>query len=210
MKNKTIKAKIVKNKLKPKARPKLKVQNRSLRAERDEARETLRAISDGEVDAFLVHTKDGEKIFTLKSAEHPYRVMVEGMNEGAATVLSDGTIVYCNNKFAELLDKSASYICGEKIWPYVAKKDAALFFAAFAQSLIKPAKAELFLIQESGSIVDVHVSLVAVDLNGTQAVSMLVTDLTERKQNEALAASENLTRSILDQAAEAIIVCDSE
>ena len=210
MKNKTIKAKIVKNKVKPKARPKLKVQNKSLRAERDEARETLRAISDGEVDAFLVHTKDGEKIFTLKSAEHPYRIMVEGMNEGAATVLIDGTIVYCNNKFAELLDKSASYICGEKIWPYIAKKDNALFFALFSQSLIKPAKAELFLIQENGSIVDVHVSLVAADLNGTQAVSMLVTDLTERKQNQALAASENLTRSILDQAAEAIIVCDSD
>ncbi len=188
--------------------PLLRIQNRNLKAERDEARETLRAISSGEVDAFLVQTKDGEKIFTLKSAEHAYRMMVEAMNEGAATVLIDGTIIYCNNKFAELVNKSPNLVCGEKIWPYIAKRDAENFNSLFKQSLFKPAKGELYLSDSNRKLIDVHVSLGAVDFNGTQGISIIVTDLTERKQNEALIVSENLTRSILDQAAEAIIVCD--
>ena len=187
----------------------LKQENVSLRAERDEARETLRAISSGEVDAFLIETSDGEKVFTLKSAEHAYRVMVEAMNEGAATVLEDGTIIYCNNKFAELLDESPEYICGEKIWPYIADRDSLLFDAMFRQSKLRPSKGELFLSDANETLVDVHVSLGAVNFSGTQAISMVVTDLTERKQNEALTLAENLTRSILDQAAEAIIVCDT-
>ena len=181
-----------------------------LKAERDEARATLKAISSGEVDAFLVQTKDGDKIFTLKSAEHAYRVMVESMTEGAATILEDGTIIYCNNKFAELLKISPNFICGEKIWPFIAKRDVTLFNNLFAQSMIKPAKGELFIADNQGALIDVHVSLGAVDFNGTRGVSIVVTDLTERKQNEALTISENLTRSILDQAAEAIIVCDAD
>ncbi len=199
-----------KNRLAPKKKLLAKKQSRRLRVQRDEARETLRAISGGEVDAFLIHTKDGEKLFTLKSADHPYRVMVEAMNEGAATVLFDGTIVYCNNKFTELVEQSAGFICGEKIWRYIAKKDSALFSALFEEARLKPAKAELFLVQENGLMIAVYVLLAAVDLDGKQVISMLVTDLTERKQKEALTASENLTRSILDQAAEAIIVCDAE
>ncbi len=35
-----------------------------------EAEETLSAIRRGEVDAFVVSTSDGEKIYTLNTAEH--------------------------------------------------------------------------------------------------------------------------------------------
>ncbi|MBC7740659.1 MAG: response regulator [Bdellovibrionaceae bacterium] len=210
MKNKELKKLVTKKAISATSFLRLKAANRKLKVERDEARETLRAISSGEVDAFLIETKDGEKVFTLKSAEHAYRVMVEAMNEGAATVLHDGTIIYCNNKFAELLKKSPNFICGEKIWSYIAKRDMAQFNNLFNQSLTKPAKGELFLTDGNGTLIDVHVSLGSVDFNGTNGVSIVVTDLTERKQNEALTISENLTRSILDQAVEAIIVCDTD
>ncbi len=210
MKTKVVKKVVRKNVISLAAESFLKSKNRSLQVELDEARETLRAISCGEVDAFLVQTTDGEKVFTLKSAEHAYRVMVEAMNEGAVTVLEDGTIIYCNNKFAELLKKSANFVCGEKIWSFIAKRDTEKFKTLFTQSFLKPTKEELFFCDCDGNPIDVHVSMGAVDFNGTRGVSIVVTDLTERKQNAALIVSENLTRSILDQAAEAIIVCDSE
>lgn len=184
--------------------------NRRLQAELKDAKDALGAISKGEVDAFVVETKDGEKVFTLKSAEHPYRVMVEAMNEGAVTLLKDGTIMYCNNKFSDLIGRSASEISGRNIASFIAKKDSAAFATIFAKAAIRPSKEELFLIGADGQLVDVHLSLGPVDFEGSHAVSMIVTDLTERKQNEALTASENLTRSILDQAAEAIIVCDQQ
>ena len=184
--------------------------NRRLQAELAEMREALGAISKGEVDAFVVKTKDGEKVFTLKSAEQPYRVMVEAMNEGAVTLLKDGTIMYCNNKFAELVGRVSSDISGQNIIHLIAKKDLGSFAMLLTRASHQPSKQELFLVGANGQLVDVHLSLGPVDFEGTHAVSMIVTDLTERKQNEALSASENLTRSILDQAAEAIIVCDVE
>jgi len=39
-----------------------------------ESEETLRAIREGEVDALLVSGEDGDRIFTLKGAESPYRL----------------------------------------------------------------------------------------------------------------------------------------
>ena len=63
-----------------------------LRSRIAELEETLRAIRMGEVDAVLVAGPQGEQVFTLQGAEHPYRILVETMNEGAATMDRDGTV----------------------------------------------------------------------------------------------------------------------
>ena len=70
-----------------------------------EAEETLRAILSGEVDGLVVSTAEGERVFTLSGADHPYRIMVETMNEGAVTLTSDGTILFCNQRFADIVEK---------------------------------------------------------------------------------------------------------
>ena len=48
-----------------------------LQRELEEAQETLRAIRQGEVDALVVESPHGAQLFTLKSAEQPYRMLVE-------------------------------------------------------------------------------------------------------------------------------------
>ena len=58
---------------------------------------TLRAILSGEVDGLVVSTAEKDQIFTLSGADHPYRVMVEAMNEGTITLTSDGTILSVTN-----------------------------------------------------------------------------------------------------------------
>jgi len=69
-----------------------------------EAEETIQAIRDGHVEALVVRTpQGGEEIFTLRTADQPYRLMVEQMREGALKLSDDGTILYCNNRFAELV-----------------------------------------------------------------------------------------------------------
>src|ERR1043166_7540346 len=81
------------------------------------AEETLRAIRHGEVDALVVSGAGGDQIFTLKGAETPYRLLIEAMNEGALTVLADGTILYCNKRFAEMVRTPATKIIGSRIDP---------------------------------------------------------------------------------------------
>ena len=73
-----------------------------LRRRLQEAEDTLDAIRDGHVEALVVRAPEGEQIYTLRSADQPYRLMVEQMREGALTLAADGTILYCNNRFAEL------------------------------------------------------------------------------------------------------------
>jgi len=61
------------------------------------------AIRNGEVDALIVSSKTGNKVYTLAGAEHPYRVIVEAMGEGAVIVASDGAISYSNRSFAAVV-----------------------------------------------------------------------------------------------------------
>ena len=56
---------------------------KKLQRELEEAQETLRAIRQGEVDARVVDGPHGPQLFTLKTAEQPYRMLVEQMQEGA-------------------------------------------------------------------------------------------------------------------------------
>ena len=50
------------------------------------AEETLRAIQSGEVDALMVSGRRGEQVVSLKGGEPAYRMLVEAMSEGAATL----------------------------------------------------------------------------------------------------------------------------
>ena len=59
-------------------------ENESLRAQLEDSQETLRAIQEGEVDALVIDTPEGQRMFTLQGGEHPYRALIEQMLEGAA------------------------------------------------------------------------------------------------------------------------------
>src|SRR6478609_5932813 len=72
-----------------------------LRRRLQEAEDTINAIREGHVEALVVSAPGGEQIYTLRTADQPYRLMVEQMREGALTLGADGTILYCNQRFAE-------------------------------------------------------------------------------------------------------------
>src|SRR5215208_7050159 len=74
-----------------------------LRRRLDEAEETLRAIRAGEVDALVIESPEGEVIYTLTSADYPYRLMIDEMNEGAVSVSPDSFILYSNRNFTNIL-----------------------------------------------------------------------------------------------------------
>src|SRR5271170_6468208 len=78
-------------------------QQTNLRARLNTAEETLRAIQSGEVDALMVSSPRGEQAVSLKGGEPTYRMLVEAMSEGAATLSRDGALLYCNRRFRELL-----------------------------------------------------------------------------------------------------------
>ena len=57
-----------------------------------ESEDTLDAIRRGEVDALVVGGPVEEhRVYTLQSADRPYRVLIEQIQEGAVTLGTDGT-----------------------------------------------------------------------------------------------------------------------
>ena len=77
-----------------------------------ELEETFAAIQRGRVDAVVVNGAQGDQVFTLQGAEHPYRVLVENMNEGAATLDQDGVVLYANSSFAKTLGSQLETLVG--------------------------------------------------------------------------------------------------
>ena len=87
-----------------------------LRQRLSEAEGNLQAIYSGEIDALLLADESGERrVFTLKSADAPYRALVERMQEGAATLTTSGEIVYCNQRFADLVKRPLEQVFGAPI-----------------------------------------------------------------------------------------------
>src|ERR1043165_1712158 len=79
----------------------------------DEAEDTLRAIRNGEVDALVIDDPRGEVIYTLASADYPYRLMIDEMNQGAVSVSPDSIILYSNRNFAGMLGLDATTVSGK-------------------------------------------------------------------------------------------------
>src|SRR6186713_2141053 len=77
-----------------------------------EAADMLRAIRKGEIDALVVEGVGGNQIYTLHSAEEPYRNLVEQMQEGAVVLSSRGDILYSNARFAALVGEPLESVSG--------------------------------------------------------------------------------------------------
>ncbi|MHB8873197.1 MAG: sensor histidine kinase [Myxococcaceae bacterium] len=181
-----------------------------LRERLREAEETLQAIRSGQVDAILVEGPVGEKIFTLEGAERSYRVLVEAMNEGALTLRQDGTILYCNGRFARLLGRLLEKVMGSSLHAVVAPEDREAMKALLDAGRSSDARGELTLLDGGGRRVPVYVSVSAMATEDSELLCLVVTDLTEQKRAAQVLASEQFAQAVLSQAGEAIVACDAQ
>src|SRR5690349_14494937 len=84
-----------------------------------ESEQIVRAIRGGRIDAFVTPGAQGDEVLILQGAEHPYRVLVEAVSDGAATVDLLGTVLYANPRFAEILDVAVDALVGTSLREHV-------------------------------------------------------------------------------------------
>jgi len=159
-----------------------------------EAEETLRAIRSGEVDAIVVHGPGGEKVFTIEGADHIYRVFVEQMNEGAAVLSSDHTVLHCNGRFALLLGAGLQSVIGSSMEGLVWPGDRAKLGALLRSAAQGPCRGEIHLQSQEGAPLPVRLSLNPLLSGGRRTVSLIASDLSEvkRAEQELRTSSEQL------------------
>ncbi len=174
----------------------LQQENAELRRRLEISEEPMRALRAGEVDAITVETPEGLRIFALKGADQPYRVMVESMSEGALTVGSDGMILYGNRRFAEMIKSNLDEIFGSSLPTHFTEADRARIVTALHQNT-EITRLTTNLVSVDGARIPVKVAIrILNDENGRYVV--IISDMTEMvaAQNK-ISDTTNLLNNIL-------------
>jgi diguanylate cyclase (GGDEF)-like protein len=149
-----------------------------------EAEDTLRAIAAGEVDAFVVSDGGpGRRVFTLSTADRPYRMFVEHMRDGAATLSSTGLILYANRRLAELLRCPRETIVGSPLAVFVSG-GVPIGWEENRGPGGPGATVEFELVNGDGATVPVLVGISPLDIDGDNLTCLTFTDLTAQKAQD--------------------------
>ncbi|MEO5375010.1 MAG: ATP-binding protein [Alphaproteobacteria bacterium] len=140
-----------------------------------DAEETLHAIVLGDVDAIVVETKDGPRVYTLRDANEPYRHLVERMSESALVLDGDGTILYCNGRLAAMLGRDS--LAGAGFLGLVADEQRIHAERLLASGAEFQTSAEFSLAAVDGNMVAARVTAAPMVFDGQPCVAMVVTAL---------------------------------
>ena len=162
-----------------------------------ESQEIVRAIRAGQVDALVVTGVEGDQIVVLQNAELPYRLLIETISDGAATLNSDGTVLYANRRLLEILDVSSEDLVGTPVQEHFPLAATETISALIATARQESAQGEVNLDGESGRQRFIRLSLNPVTMAGHHTICLVATELTELLEaNEALKANEESLRQL--------------
>src|SRR5690349_1830255 len=172
-----------------------------LKSRLEETEETLRAIQQYMVDAFVVNRDNGIQVVTLNESEIPYRMMVESMNEGAVTLIPDGTVFYCNSRFGEMLGIDCEKMIGTAFQDLVAPEEIERFEECLQQAQISGRREEFNLLTTKKERVPAQLSLYQLGTGEMSGIAVLATDISERIRSEEKIRSlaSELTRAEQDE-----------
>lgn len=170
-----------------------------LREKLAEAEEILQAIAHHKVDAFVIQKANEEQVYMLKGADYAYQVILETINEGAATIGADSTIYYCNPAFAALLQLPCEQLIGTSLIKFVNTADLPRYTSLIAQGSSERSRGELTFQTASGHAVPVLLSCSALKLDDLESICLVATDLTEQKRQAEIVMAERFARGELEQ-----------
>ena len=122
-------------------------------------------------------------------AELAYRILFDQMNEGAVTLTRDGTIAYCNRRFADIVRTPLARVIGAPLRRFVPPAEQPAFDALVAAGHRENRRADTTFRAEGGALVPVSVSIAPLQLEGSGdviGVIGVVTDISERERAEEL------------------------
>ncbi len=152
-----------------------------------EAEDTLEAIRTGAVDALFIDTGEAVSVYTLESADRPYRTLVEQMQEGAVTLSRDGFVLYGNERLGEMVHRPLEKVVAHDFADFVAPAERERFRRFIANSAEEAVRSEFNLLAADDQVTPAYLSFRALALDSSEEpiICGVVTDLTERRLLEA-------------------------
>jgi PAS domain S-box-containing protein len=148
----------------------------------------------------MVSGRRGARLVSLKGGEPAYRMLVEAMSEGAATLSRDGAVLYCNRRFAEMMHRPRGRMIGVAMQSLVEETGRDRFQTLLTDARKTIVKGEFALRRSDGSLIPVNLSLNRYPGFKGQALGMVITDLSDqkRKQAEEVQQAEAMHRLLLE------------
>ena len=148
-----------------------------IRFQLQEANELIHAIRTGQVDALVINEGEGHQLYTLKSADHTYRVFIERMKEGAVTLSREGTILYCNTQFAKLVGLPLSKVLGLGFENFIPEEFKSHYHILLEKGWQSDSKGEMHIQDVKGQSLPVLLTCSSLELDEGNTLSILVTNL---------------------------------
>jgi len=155
-----------------------------LRLRLEEAEDTIRAIRTGAVDAFVVDVPRGAQVYTLETADRPYRLLVEEMQQGALTLAENSTVVYCNRRFAELVGRPLERLMGTAFRDFIPPDARIAYDALLHQGRTGFSQGESHVQDAEGAMIPVFLTINRLPSDSGAAFGLLVTNLTPQRHHE--------------------------
>ena len=165
---------------------KLIAENAELRARLEEAEQTLRAISEGEVDAVIVTGSRGDRVFSLSEAENLHRLMVETMNEAGLAITPDGMVIFCNNRACTILGRPREQLVGRDLGQFVCPSDADRFRQMLQSCRTAAVDSRIEFLAATGETVPMHVWASYLDRNDIPLICLVATDISRIEADQSL------------------------
>jgi len=160
----------------------LRLELEETRARLEEANDTLDAIRAGEVDALVVKENDNHQLYTLKSSDQTYRIFIEQMTEGVVTLNFENNILYCNTRFADLVQQPLEKVIGQPFCKFILNDHWHHCDELMQKAWISQARGELNVIGSTGQEIPMLISCKRLDLEESMSMSIILTDLSNQKQ----------------------------
>ncbi len=197
--------------IRPRVHEALIAENNELHRKLQEAEEILQAIREGQVDALLTAGPEGDQVYTLRGAEYPYRILFEQMRDGAVTLMRDGTVLYANHRVAEMLGLPLERILGESLAQVILPEHRERLTRLLNTPLDSSQLEEINFRTAQGNEIVIRVSAYTWQLNDLEIVSLVLSDITERRTVErALRASEERFRLAVDNFPGILVIYDAQ
>jgi PAS domain S-box-containing protein len=167
----------------------------ALRQRLDEAEDMRRAITSGEVDAFVVGQGDESKrVLLLAGAYQRYRQVVERMHQGAVTVSVSGDVLFANQRFADMLGVPISRLFAAPLEAYVTVQDRARL-SSFLLVAARSSAVETVFSRQDGTQFPARVALASFS---DGYLTLIITDLEPLRRLAAACEQIGTARGAID------------
>jgi PAS domain S-box-containing protein len=181
-------------------------ENEELRQRLREAEELMAAVRAGAIDTLAVPGPEGPRIFTLESADHGYRTLVEQMSEGAALLGADGSVLYANAALAQALGCPLTDLLGHSFTEFILSQYRAYWAGLWQQGWRTQARGELPLQNcLDGALRPFSVSMNVIAFGGAATLAVLLADMSASREITTIRSVVARQNALLDRKSEELV-----